>query len=151
MFARFDGKLTNKRPPCPRAAEQSAEGPDTKARQTVWQDRKGIWLCLKACCCDSANAVCHRPRALKRCEVRTGRETLCGASKTPHRGQLRDSPAQETINWNRVNWIAGAGHKMNIRASPRRRLGRRPCGKSCWPRLWETEQHVGQFGFIEHH
>lgn len=65
--------------------------------------------------------------------VRTGSETLCGASKTPHRGQRRDSPAQETINWNGVNLIAGAGHKMNMRGSPRRRLGRRPCGKSYWP------------------
>lgn len=134
FFVRFDGKLTNKHLPV-REQHSDLQRAETQKHdgRTVEQDREGIWLCLKECCCESANAVCYRPRTLKHCEVCTGSNTLCGASKTPHRGQLRDSPARETINWNRVNLIAGAGHKVNIRASPRCRLGRRPCGKLYWP------------------
>ena len=37
----------------------------------------------------------------------------CGALKTPHRGQLRDSLAQETTDQGTVGCIAGAGHEAN--------------------------------------
>lgn len=40
---------------------------------------------------------------------------MCGAWKTPHTGQLRDSPAEETMNWDGVDWIAGAGRETNAR------------------------------------
>ncbi len=39
----------------------------------------------------------------------------CGAWKTPHRGQLRDSPAQETMDQDGMDWIAGAGNETKTR------------------------------------
>lgn len=134
LFAGFDGKLTNRAPSPPRAAQQSAEEP-TQSTTDRLAGQRCIWLCLNPCCSESSATLFATGPSTQTLRVRTGtkkKKTLCGASKTPHRGQLRDSPAPETINWNRVNWIAGAGHKTNIRAALRHRLGRRPCGKPYW-------------------
>lgn len=79
--------------------------------QSITDDMGGhccIWLQLNPCFAVSFRLGAIGPTA-QASRVHMNTKPTCGAWKTPHKGQLQDSPAQETMDQDRVDWICSAG------------------------------------------
>lgn len=75
--------------------------------RSIPDDLSAIWLHLSPCFALSSSLCAPVPSvrcnvefiSTKKKEKKEENKVMCGAWKTPHRGQLQDSPARETMDW----------------------------------------------------